>query len=176
MNLHRTVHLFGEINNESIARLTKEIIQFHNDGSEAPIDLLIASGGGGSIPGFAFYDFIRATQIPLRTFTSGDLSSMAVPVFLAGGSRYVGQNTSTTLHEAKANFGNNFLTATQIQTAYREITLRMKNYKRVLVERTKIKSDDLPMMLLQETVLDSEQLIEFGIAHELWVPAEPASA
>lgn len=176
MNLNRMVHLFGEINHDSITRVTKEIIQLHKDDADRPIDLLVASSGGQSDPGFAFYDFILASKISLRTFTSGNLSSMALIVFLAGGRRYVGPHICALLHQAQRNFGNNFLSTSEIVAASREITIREENYEKIIIERTRMKADELSLMLLRNTVVDSKQMIEMGIAHELWIPVKSSSA
>jgi ATP-dependent Clp protease protease subunit len=170
MNLSRAVYLFGEINNENIGRVSKEIIQLHKDDRDAPIDLMVSSSGGSKVPGFAFYDLVQALKIPLRTFTSGDLSSMAIIVYLAGKTRYVGPNTSMLLHEGTRNFGNSFISFHEMLAATKELDLSHGNYQKIVATQTKMVAEQISQMMLENTILDASQMVELGVAHELWLP------
>ena len=94
----RTIHLFEDIDADSVSRVIKgiQILMLKN---KEPINILINSYGGECYSGFALYDFIRSQKdVVIRTYNVGCCMSMATVIFLAGDERLSYPNARFMFH------------------------------------------------------------------------------
>ncbi len=111
----RILYLYGEINQESAMKLTKEIIQINAEDSinekddknhvRKPISLYICSDGGNIRDMWFIIDTIQTSETPINTFCFGYAREEAFVVFLAGKDRYVSAHAFLTytnkIHDEK---------------------------------------------------------------------------
>ncbi len=173
LNLNRVVPWFGPVNTENMAKVTAELVKLHKEDREARITLAMTSAGGWSSIGFSFYDLIRGMKLPLDTIGSGFVDSMGVIIFLAGEQRFVTPHTNMLIHEARRYFQDKeTVTRRDARANQEESDLYQSFYSGIVQERTggRIVPAKLEEMMLHNTVLNPDQMIELGIAHELWTP------
>lgn len=92
--------------------LIQLVSQAVNEGHEE-VHLLMNSGGGDIDSGIALYYALRSFPVRLLTYNMSTIGSMAVPVFLAGDSRFAMEHSSFFVHETTMNERNEW----QLRTA-----------------------------------------------------------
>lgn len=170
-NLNRVVPWLGPVNTENMGKVMTDLIKLHKEDQEALITLVIMTSGGSSPVGFGFYDLIREMKIPLNTVGTGFVDSMGVIIFLAGERRFVTPHTSMFIHESRRYFQEKeTVTERDARANQEESGLYKGFYSGIVQERTggKIVPTKLEDMMLRNTILNPDQMIELGIAHELW--------
>jgi len=83
---HGVIYFSGEVDGSTIAPVIKFILEANLDASCEwdHIDLIINSEGGLCTDGFALIDIMFGSRIPIYTIGIGQISSMALSIFLAG--------------------------------------------------------------------------------------------
>ena len=79
----RTIMLSGEIGDRQAHLINGQLLVLNGEDPDAPIDLIINSGGGAISSGFAIYDTIRMIKAPVRTIGAGLVASMGVTIYLS---------------------------------------------------------------------------------------------
>ena len=171
LNPKRCISCFGDITPEIADKISQRAIEFVFQDNEAEIYLLIGSGGGSTIAGFALCDLFASVLKPkLTTIALGEIGSMAVAIFLSGAKRFIAKNAYVYLHEASRVFKNT--TTVEIRNlkgAIEDLAYSHKTYVKILVERSggKLTQAHAEELMHKETTLSPEQAIELGIAHEI---------
>lgn len=95
----RTVYLsfMGPINEQNVEALIARVNGEINTGATT-IHLLLTSLGGGVIAGFAAYTLLKGLPVELVTHNTGNISSIANVVFLAGAKRYACPSSTFYFH------------------------------------------------------------------------------
>jgi ATP-dependent Clp protease, protease subunit len=79
----RTILLSGSIDDRLAEKVVSQLLVLDSRDNQAPITLIINSGGGSISSGFAIYDTIKFVKAPIRTIGTGLIASMGVTIFLA---------------------------------------------------------------------------------------------
>src|SRR5262245_13584035 len=116
---HRTVTIFGEINQEVARRTVEKLLALSYD-SEAPITIFIGSPGGHVESGDTIFDVVRFIKPIVRTVGTGWVGSIATHIYLAPAkeNRYALPNTRFLIHQPSGGFGGD---ATDIEIQAREV-------------------------------------------------------
>lgn len=95
------MHLFGEVGCSSVSPLMSYLhcvsAMSAEDRPEA-LRLFVNSDGGSFEDGFALVDTLLGCPVPVTTFCIGRACSIALPIFLAGSTRYVSQHSHAMFH------------------------------------------------------------------------------
>lgn len=172
----RMVALVGAINAEEIKRVTKDILSLYKEDKEGEIFLTVTSEGGHTNIGFGFYDLMLGLGIPLTTIGLGDVDSMGVIIFLAGRHRLVTPHSTMLLHELGRKFSSERrYTTREMSGMSQEDKMLDEYYRQIVCDRTGNKCDVeiCDRLMNAPTVLSPLQMIELGLAHELWTPQKP---
>lgn len=172
-NLNRVVPWLGPVSLENMGKVMTDLVKLHKEDNEARITLVVMTGGGSGQAGFGFYDLVRGLKLPLDTIGTGYVDSMGVILFLAGERRFVTPHTSMLIHEGRRFFQDKETVTRRDALAYQEESnLYQSFYSGIVQERTggRIVPAKLEEMMLHNTVLNPDQMVELGIAHELWTP------
>lgn len=100
---HRVFRLVGSVNGASVEKAIAQLVQWHRIDPECSITVVIDSGGGGIIEGFALYDtilWLRSQGHHFTTIAQGMAASMAGILLQAGTERVMGAQASILIHEA----------------------------------------------------------------------------
>ena len=94
----RSIHLFGDIEDESTGRIIKGIQVLLAANKEEPINIYIHSDGGDAYSGLFLFDYISSLSVRVRTIACGKVFSAATLIFLAGDERVSHKNTVFMFH------------------------------------------------------------------------------
>jgi len=131
---HRTLTLFGEVNQEVARRLSEKLLALAFE-SDEPINLYICSPGGHVESGDTIYDMIRYIKPVVRTIGTGWVGSIATHIYLAAEkeNRLSLPNTRYLIHQPAGGMGG---TASDVEIHAREILKTRERINRVISERT----------------------------------------
>lgn len=95
------LYLIDEITTASVLPIIKEIVQRNNTESfnDEPIILYINSDGGDLDDGFALYDVIQNSTVPIYTVGFGTCYSMAAILLCSGHKRFMFENCEVMIHQ-----------------------------------------------------------------------------
>jgi ATP-dependent Clp endopeptidase proteolytic subunit ClpP len=99
----RVYPLTGEISSISVKYAIDTITEWFRLDPEAPIEIVINSGGGSVFAGLALFDYIqmvRGAGCPVTTTAVGMAASMAGVLLQAGSTRVMSEHSYLMVHEA----------------------------------------------------------------------------
>jgi len=148
-------------------RLTDAIAKAKNEW----ITLEINSTGGDCDSGYALYDWILSrSKFQLQTVGFGQISSMAVILFLAGDYRVIGRNTIIYLHEPSREYRTGVSqNVTQMQRGTEYLSRYHELYIQLVLSRTecKVPKDLLREWIRDEHIVTPQEAVQYGFAHEI---------
>lgn len=86
---NRELECVGEINDQSVYSLCRQLRHLQQEDPEGEITLYINSPGGEVSSGLAHYDVMQAISCPIRTVCLGKAASMGAILFAAGDKREI---------------------------------------------------------------------------------------
>lgn len=158
----RVLHLFKQINSESVEKIITRLLELDRDRKRRPITIYINSGGGSTDAGWALVDIMEKCKCPIKTIGVGEICSMAVPILLAGnqGRRYISKRAFVMIHPVSVgtkdyvSFAKSrILNAEQIEKIYDNYILDRSNLPKKILEEAKTK----------EKWLTAEEAIKYGL-------------
>lgn len=94
---HRFLTFYGPINPPSSNNLRAVLCSFVNEGAQQ-VTILFASSGGSVDDGISLYTYLKALPVELIMHAVGNVTSIALPVFLAAKNRFASQNARFLFH------------------------------------------------------------------------------
>lgn len=121
----RKIFLIGEVNDESAAKIVKELLYLEALDGEKDITLYINSPGGSVSAGFSIYDTMCRISCDVSTVCAGLAASMGAFLLAGGtkGKRFATPNSEIMIHQVLSGKEGQ---ATDIEIATRQ-TLRVKD-------------------------------------------------
>lgn len=166
----RSIYLFKEINQESVAATIKSLHILASKSGDEPIHLFLNSSGGDVTHGFALVDYIQNLSNEVIGIVYGECYSMAVAILQATDARYISKHSSLMIHDGSAEIdGYNKKT----RRAWHKFNEQLDNwYEQFILERIKEKHSDfsrarLQSMLISDTILLPEQALELGLVDKI---------
>jgi len=167
----RTVTLWeNDLSTHSVKKVRDKIEELVAIDSTAWITLEIMSSGGECLPVYGLYDWIRGLNTPIQTIGYGQVSSMAVILFLAGKHRVVASHCFFVIHEmAQTYTQNSRLDISEHFGAINSLVFWEKRYIKTIRQRCKRppSKKHLEEMIKAETRLTAKDALEWGLAHEI---------
>ena len=156
---NRTILLSGEVNDRQARMVVGQLLVLDAEDPEAPINLIINSGGGAISSGFAIFDTIRYIKAPLQTFGAGVVASMGVTIFLAvpAERRFSLPNTRYMIHQPLIS-GTVVAPASDLEISAREM----------------IKLKDRLNLLISEATSQPLERVEGDTQRDFWLSATEA--
>lgn len=127
----RTIIVGEEIGDSIYRKLAVSLAIMERKDPQKPVTVLVNSPGGSADAGFAMYDLLRWTDVPIRTVANGLVASAAVLVFLAApkGSRFSLPNSRFMLHQPSTVARGQ---VTDIDIAARQIIALKRRYNNIV--------------------------------------------
>lgn len=167
----RWAHFSGKTEAETVSRLIGHITAIFEKEPTKPICLFFSSGGGESIPGFSFYEFIRNVLKPnLQTVATGEVGSIALLMYMAGSERFVTRNSTFFVHEFGVTFAKDSrFSLSEVKSKAIDLEIDQEKYISIVTGATdgKLTPAGLRDMMKRVTTITAEQAVEIGIAHEV---------
>jgi len=159
----RVLHLFKEINSESVEKIIMRLLELDRDRKRRPITIYINSPGGFTGDGWALVDVMEKCRCSIKTIGVGEICSMALPILLAGtqGRRYISKRAFVMIHPV--SIGTNdyvsfvksrILNAEQYEKLYDDYVLDRSDLPKKILEEAKAK----------EKWLTAKEAIKYGLA------------
>lgn len=166
--MRREVYLIGGINKEQIARIGQEILGFYDKDPSAEITLYITSDGGNPHLAMAFYDIVRIKKIALTTIATGECSSSALVVLLAGSKRKATQNTLFLEHQLARGFDKDIsLNPSEMHAMSVSMGKLAGRIRQITAEKTGRSIEEIQDQENKEVVLTAEEAKKFGFIEEI---------
>jgi len=162
---HRTLTLFGEVNQEVSRRLSEKLLALAFE-SDDPITLYISSPGGHVESGDTIFDMIRYIKPVVRTVGTGWVGSIATHIYLAPEkeNRFALPNTRFLIHQPSGGFGGD---ASDIEIHAREIKKTRERINEVIAERTGQSVERVAADTERDYWMSAEESVEYGLVGKI---------
>lgn len=163
---HRKVFLTGEITEESVDRVVKEL--FYLDVmNQDRITLYLNTVGGDVYEVLTLYDAIRKcvrSKVDIVAQGKALSSGACIIAICATGKRYAGANATFMLHEASASASGK---TTDMELDVKETKRIDQRVNGLIVRHTRLKTRDLTEKFLKNTYFTSQKALEYGIIDKI---------
>ena len=162
---HRTLTLFGEVNQEVSRRTAEKLLALAYE-SDEPIYLYISSPGGHVESGDTIFDMIRYIKPVVYTIGTGWVGSIATHIYLAPEreNRFCLPNTRFLIHQPAGGFGGD---ASDIEIHAREIVKTRARINAIIAEQTGQSLDRVTADTDRDYWMSAEESIEYGLVGQV---------
>jgi ATP-dependent Clp protease, protease subunit len=162
---HRTLTLFGEVNQDVSRRLSEKLLALAFE-SDDPITLYISSPGGHVESGDTIFDMIRYIKPTVRTVGTGWVGSIATHIYLAPDKehRFCLPNTRFLIHQPHGGFGGD---ASDIEIHAREIVKTRERINGIIAEQTGQSIDRVTDDTDRDYWMSAEESLAYGLVGKI---------
>lgn len=162
----RTIIVGEEIGDPIYRKLAVSLSIMEGKDPKKPVTVLVNSPGGSADAGFAMYDLLRWTPVPVRTVANGLVASAAVLVFLAApkGSRLCLPNSRFMLHQPSTVARGQ---VTDIDIAARQIIALKRRYNNIVAEVTGKSLERVETDADRDFWLNATEAKEYGLVDRI---------
>jgi ATP-dependent Clp protease protease subunit len=162
---HRTLTLFGEVNQDVSRRLCEKLLALAYE-SDDPITLYISSPGGHVESGDTIFDMIRYIKPVVRTVGTGWVGSIATHIYLAPEkeNRYSLPNTRFLIHQPHGGFGGD---ASDIEIHAREIVKTRERINAIIAEQTGQSVERVTEDTDRDYWMSAEESLDYGLVGQI---------
>lgn len=161
------IRFFAGVNADTIETLTKLI----QDQLQEQVDrfvLLLSSPGGNVFAGLSGYNFLKGIPAQVVTHNYGSVDSIAAVLYCAGSRRLCVPHARFLLH----GIGFDITTPTRfnekiLDERIKSLRVDRENIASVIADNTGKSLADVERGMLEGTVLNSQQALEYGLVHEI---------
>ena len=166
MLANRIILLTEQINDETAAAITSQLLYLEAENSNEPITIYINSPGGSISSGFAIYDVMNKIKCPVHTMVMGIAASMAAFILCSGsrGNRYALPNASIMIHQPKGAVEGQ---AADVEIyAKRLVDLREELYK-IMAKNTGMSYEEMAYACERDNYLTPKKALEMGFIDKI---------
>ena len=162
---HRTLTLFGEVNQDVSRRLAERLLTLAYE-SDDPITLYISSPGGHVESGDTIFDLIRYIKPQVRTVGTGWVGSIATHIYLAPEkeNRFCLPNTRFLIHQPAGGFGGD---AADIAIQAREIVKTRERINTIIAQQTGQSIDRVTEDTDRDYWMSAEESVDYGLVGKI---------
>ena len=162
---HRTLTLFGEVNQDVSRRLAERLLALAYE-SDDPITLYISSPGGHVESGDSIFDIIRYIKPVVRTVGTGWVGSIATHIYLAPEKehRFCLPNTRFLIHQPAGGFGGD---ASDIEIHAREIVKTRERINGIIAQQTGQPLERVTEDTDRDYWMSAEESVEYGLVGKI---------
>ena len=162
---HRTLTLFGEVNQDVSRRLAEKLLALAYE-SDDPITLYISSPGGHVESGDTIFDMIRYIKPVVRTVGTGWVGSIATHIYLAPEkeNRFSLPNTRFLIHQPAGGFGGD---ASDIEIHAREIVKTRERINGIIAQQTGQTIERVTEDTDRDYWMSAEESLDYGLVGKI---------
>ena len=163
------IYFYTDVNPKSalelvlaITDLTKkmQILAITHNIPVPTITLHINSEGGEVHSALSVFDTIKRNPTPIKTIISGNASSAATIISLAGHERAISQNSYMLIHNISSGFWGKMH---EFEDEIKNMTKLTANLKKIYKENTSITKTQLDNLLKKDLLLDAKTCVRYGL-------------
>lgn len=159
----REVECVGEINDESVYSLCRQLRQLEREDPHGEITMFINSPGGAVTSGLALYDVMAGLACPIRTVCLGTAASMGSILFVAGAKREILPHGRVMIHDPLRVMDGR-VTALQLEEESRQLLQTRETLCKILSERTGRTIEEIYEKTKRDSYFSAGEAVEFGLA------------
>lgn len=130
----RLIDIDTAITSKLVKRISRALLIMQDIDPDAPITIILCTGGGSVIAGLKLYDIMIGLKCPITTIAGGMIASMGLPIYLAGDKRYAMPHTRFMQHAANSETDGKLF---EMKTDVKEIELLDNMCLKIHADRTK---------------------------------------
>lgn len=161
----RILVLDSDVNSATCSLLIKSMLTLEKEDSEAPITLLITSGGGDVFTGLGLIGVMKNLSCPVHTVCVGYAASMAAIILASGSKRSIYKDSYVMIHQPKSAAGLMQQTDFDVQ-AELMAKLRLQSEK-LLSEHCNMSTDEFHKLTERDCWCDAERALKLGLVDEI---------
>lgn len=161
------INIIGGIGAYDDASLTNIMNQIASVGNVDEYLVVINSGGGEVMEGFAIYNYLLSLGKPITTRGNGIVGSIATLIFLAGNKRQLYPNTQFLIHNPFTFAEGD---ATDLMRRAEELRNIENSLLDVYISKTGAERDTLQNLMNADTLITSDTAFELKFATEILNP------
>lgn len=169
----RTIYLGGEVD----ASCARDIIQgLHVLGSKnrkIPITLLINSAGGDVDDGWAIYDAIKCSVVPVVGIVLGTCQSSAMTILQACHKRLVSPNSTLMIHDGTVSLSRTHMS--EAVEVGKQLTRDLDRLYKMISETTGLHPKKVKALCRYSTFFNAEQAVALHLADSVLQPPQRKS-
>jgi ATP-dependent protease ClpP protease subunit len=167
------IYFFCPVTSETILELTvnidilsKELQKFaiQYDIEPPPINIYINSEGGEVHAALSVFDTIKNNKVYINTIISGNASSAATIIALAGSKRKITNNSYMLIHNISSVFWGKMH---EFEDEMKNMNKLTSNLKRIYKDYGSITKKQLDDLLKKDLLLDSKTCLKYGFVDEI---------
>ncbi len=165
MMKHRTLTLFGEVNQEVSRRIAEKLLALAYE-SDDPITLYISSPGGHVESGDTIFDMIRYIKPVVRVVGTGWVGSIDTHIYLAPERehRFCLPNTRFLIHQPSGGFGGD---ASDIEIHAREIVKTRARINGIIAQQTGQPVARVTEDTERDYWMSAEESVDYGLVGKI---------
>lgn len=168
---NRTIHIIGEINDDTASYICSEI-RYLSRNSKEPLTLILNSHGGSISAGMAIYDTLNASGCEVTTVVEGMAASMAA--FLATcaatkGRRFCQPNAEIMVHQPLGGVQGQ---ASDITIAADHINSTKRKMTKILADSVNLEEAKIKALTDRDTWLSAEDALKMGFVDHIGDPMD----
>ena len=162
----REVECVGEINDESVYSLCRQLRQLQREAPDEEITMFINSPGGAVTSGQALYDVMAGLSCPIRTVCLGTAASMGSILFVAGTRREILPHGRVMIHDPLRVMDGR-ITALQLEEEGRQLMQTREILCKILAQRTGRTREEIYEKTKCDRYFNAEETVAFGLADQV---------
>jgi len=175
---HRFLTFLGSIRPPQSNNFRAGLLSMVNEGAKQ-ITILFASDGGSTDDGIALYTFLKALPIELTMHAVGNVSSSALPVFLAAPNRLASHNAHFFFHNYTWSNGTPETVSDRTLSERSLLLAAALDWTREVIKAsTNITDQDFDSLKLfdQPVLIEPSRAAQYGLITRIEEPLIPAGS
>ncbi|MDE1167352.1 MAG: ATP-dependent Clp protease proteolytic subunit [Pseudomonas sp.] len=163
------VHFHCQIDQSTHERLRDRCLEAIDQGATS-LWLNMSSSGGSTSYGFAAYNFIKSLRVPVRVINTGNIESMGIVMYLAGGERLTAPHSRFLIHPMNWYFNQSSVDHSRLREYLSSLNNDLERYVNIFTEETRDaaqKLDIFKCLSAEEKVIAPDDAVSCGIAHRV---------
>ncbi len=170
------VRFFASVDGASVKTLLTSVDEELKQGMERLV-LMVSSPGGNVHAGLSAYNYLRGIPAQVIAHNFGSADSVAIVLYCAGSRRLCVPQARFLLHGVVANFPQGgALEEKQLEERLKSLRIDTENIAGVIAANCRKSEAEVHQAMLERTVLNPEEAIEWGLVHEIQESLFPAGA
>ena len=168
-----SIFFYSQVNNISIlntitllSKMIKDsqIIGIAHGINPPPITIYINSEGGEVHSALSLFDFIRSSPVKIITIITGNASSAATIISLAGHERKITENSYMLIHNISSCFWGKMH---EFEGEMKNMAKLTSNLKNIYKENSNINKKTIESLLKKDLLLDAKTCLKYGLVDEI---------
>jgi len=171
---NNVIYFYSEVTRPKVLQLNKSINEIGTNllnqanimrmSNPNWLHLHINSYGGSVFSGLAAADYVKSSNIPIRTVVEGCAASAATLFSVVGQHRVIRSNSFMLIHQLSSGMWGKY---EDMKDAMENNDLFMRIIKEIYNEHTKIPKRKLNEILKRDLWFDAETCLEYGLVDEI---------